>query len=433
MKKPNLIQVFEHHKLLIDGERFKHAHWEALGKYASRHGNRFFDLLYNGVKFKEYVGVIQVGDLTIEVLPKTDNNDSPFNMWQDVLLSMLRECNWLQVHAHEKAHLKLKHRSILEAYLEMYLNACEQLLREGLVKKYRKERSNLPIFKGKLLFSKHIQANLVHQERSYTEHTQYDRNNIYNQIILKALRLIPELTASPLLLNKLSRILMDFPECKDISVNPQIFQTLTYDRKTIRYEGAIEIAAMLLLNYRPDIRGGKQHVLAILFDMNKLWEEYFFRRLQKSVPDLWTVQHHRKKQFWALSNGGGSKLVEPDVVITTADGQKVVIDTKWKVPESGLPADQDLKQIYIYNEYWSSRIGILLYPQGDYTNFQILHESEEGYFIARNAKEKKHSLCYVSKINILAWEVINKEFTRPLVEGITERLKTIKDEDFAPR
>jgi len=59
------IQRFEHTRLLIDEEGFTKSHWNDLAKYNERHSGQFFDLLHNGVKFKEYVGVIQVRNLTI--------------------------------------------------------------------------------------------------------------------------------------------------------------------------------------------------------------------------------------------------------------------------------------------------------------------------------------------------------------------------------
>jgi 5-methylcytosine-specific restriction enzyme subunit McrC len=36
----------------------------------------------------------------------------------------------------------------------------------------------------------------------------------------------------------------------------------------------------------------------------------------------------------------------------------MIIDTKWKIPENNKPTDSDLKQMYIYNEYWKSRNAI---------------------------------------------------------------------------
>ncbi|MBK7341708.1 MAG: hypothetical protein IPJ06_00545 [Saprospiraceae bacterium] len=173
---------------MIDQEGFKKSHWEALARYNQDKGNRFFTTLHNGVLFNQYVGVMQVDNLTIEILPKVDRSELSEGQWQTVLLDMLRECHWMQVYAHQDASLRLKHNNILDAYLDMYLDACGRLLHEGLVKKYRQQEGNLFALKGKLKFAGHMSRNVVHQERFYTEHTIYDRDNIFNRILLKALR-----------------------------------------------------------------------------------------------------------------------------------------------------------------------------------------------------------------------------------------------------
>jgi 5-methylcytosine-specific restriction enzyme subunit McrC len=56
--------------------------------------------------------------------------------------------------------------------------------------------------------------------------------------------------------------LLSFPELENITVTQNTFNNLVFDRKTSRYQEAIEIAAMLLLNYRPDISSGQNHVFS---------------------------------------------------------------------------------------------------------------------------------------------------------------------------
>jgi len=40
-----------------------------------------------------------------------------------------------------------------------------------------------------------------------------------------------------------------------------------------------------------------------------------------------------------------------------------VLDTKWKVPASGIPSDDDLKQMFVYNELLGAPRSVLLYPR----------------------------------------------------------------------
>ena len=79
MRNSKPIQVFEHQQLKIGDQGFLKSHWEALGLYNESHENKFFVLTPKGVKFNQYVGVLQVGGITIEILPKisktAENND----------------------------------------------------------------------------------------------------------------------------------------------------------------------------------------------------------------------------------------------------------------------------------------------------------------------------------------------------------------------
>jgi len=343
---------------------FSLVHWEKLGWYNEEHGGKYFSLVPGGVKFKNHVGVIQVDDLTIEILPKIGRlaSGEDKSKWQGLLLDMLQECSWMNVYANEKAALRYKPRSILEAYLEIFIQECENIMREGLVKKYRTTEGSRNALKGRLVFSKQIQHNAVHQERFYTKHQSFDQENFFNKVLLKTLKVIPLINNSPTLKDRVYRLLLDFPELEDIKVDAGMFDNIQYNRKTLRYAEAIEIAAMILLHFRPDIRSGQKHILALLFDMNELWEEYIFRQINKWKKTHWKVVR-QIKQFWQLHGSSSFKIIKPDIVIKDKQNdQSIIIDTKWKLPEDNTPGDADLKQMYVYNEYWNGLAAILLYP-----------------------------------------------------------------------
>jgi 5-methylcytosine-specific restriction enzyme subunit McrC len=414
MRTNNLIQVFEYDFLeeTDDEFGFNKIHIDALSKYNEDHGGNFFRLTHRGVKFQNYVGVIQVDNLTIEILPKIGREADPNGNkaeWQKVLIDMLTECNWMKIHSHEKASLQYKHNSILEVYLELFISECESILRHGLIKKYRLESSNCTSLKGKLLFSKNIQNNLIHQERFFTKHQVYDRDNILNQIILKALKLVPWLSSSPLLKDRVYNLIMSFPELTDLKVDETTFKKLFFDRKTIVYKEAIEIAAMLLLNYRPDISSGQNHVLAILFDMNDLWEEYVYRQIQKHNIYNWKIEPQEEKDFWEQLTTKRKRSIKPDIVISS-DAKTIIIDTKWKIPEDNIPSDSDLKQMFVYNEYWDGLTAILLYPHLNYKEEPIFVQGEfnsipnlKSYSRLVNDKSETITMhtCGVMKISVL--------------------------------
>ena len=112
----------------------------------------------------------------------------------------------------------------------------------------------------------------------------------------------------------------------------------------------------------PDQSKRGRHVLALMFDMNKLWEEYVFVILRRSLREEYNVSAQKVKPFWESSFG--TKVIRPDIVISDKSGKPVcVLDTKWKCPAVGEPpSDADLKQMFVYHKYWGVKRTALLYP-----------------------------------------------------------------------
>jgi len=395
-----VIQVFEYEKLTLRedwrGRKLEESELNRLYEFNDKNDNNYFTGIRDGVKFKNYVGVIQIGGLTIEILPKADNikpDDECYSTWHTALLNMLRVCKHINVISMSEANLKRKNHSLLDLYFEMYLDEVEKLLRTGLIKNYRKTSSNILALKGRLDFNKNIQQNLIHQERFYTNHQVYDYENIANQILLKGLSILSTVTNSPLLKDKISRLKLSFPEIKEIEIRKSHFDILKQNRKTVPYAGALQIAQMIILNYSPDIRSGQENMLTLLFDMNKLWEEYIYRMLMRSKKDNTTVNFQNKQKFWE------GRTIRPDLVINRTEGgvsETYVIDTKWKVLDvkKPKPSDDDLKQIYAYNMYWNAKQSMLLYP-----NSKGIDEKFGNYWKGRESSEINQ--CKVGFVNIL--------------------------------
>ncbi|MEQ8705825.1 MAG: hypothetical protein RIC19_17995 [Phaeodactylibacter sp.] len=161
----------------------------------------------------------------------------------------------------------------------------EQLLHRGLVKQYSQTTGNRTALKGSLQFAQHLNHNLVHRERFYVSHTTYDRKHLLHQILYEALLLLQRLNTHPQLHHRIGRLLLDWAEQDRLKAYPALFDRITFNRKTIYYRSAIQIAKMLLLNYHPDVSRGQEGVLALMFDMNQLWERFVYVSLRKHTPE----------------------------------------------------------------------------------------------------------------------------------------------------
>lgn len=394
------IRVFEYEKLTLHKDergRFLFPHeLKRLYDFNDRNGNEFFTGIRDGIKFKSFVGVIQIGGLTIEILPKTDRNrasEQDYSDWHGALLNMLRVCKFISVSTVSEASLKRKYNSILDLYFEMYLDEIEKLLRQGLIKSYRKQSGNVTALKGRIEFAKNIQKNLIHQERFYTNHQVYDYDHLINQILFEGLKVLRLLSSNPTIVDRVSRITSAFPEVNSKKVDNTHFERLKESRKTASYSKAIQIARMILLNYSPDIRQGQENMLTLLFDMNKLWEEYIYRMLLRVERNDINISFQNRKKFWE------SRLIKPDLVINKGYGENretYIIDTKWKVLDTikPKPGDDDLKQMFSYNMYWDAKRSMLLYPHSNITT--------EKFGSFWKGRENPHeNQCKVGFINVL--------------------------------
>lgn len=357
------INKFEHGFLAVgdkffDGDlefEFSESHFQLLEKYLEKQKKPYlFETSYRkgkkGIKFCQYVGVITVKDLTIYVLPKADKDakDGDKDLWQERLTFMLSQVYKLNVQTTSPANLQRKPNVLLNIFVKKFLDEVAILLNRGLIKTYRKTDGNRTALKGKLLFNKQIAYNCVHQERFYVRYTTYDYNHILNRIIRQALLAIHDITNSSDIKGRATSTLFNFPELDEIAVTPELFSRLVFDRKSEDYRNVIKLAEMILLNYSPDLHNGNNHVWTLMFDMNKLWEEFVYVTLKCKLTGC-TVMAQKQKPLWESDHN--RKTVRADIVVKNNDGEIFVLDTKWKMPRYDgkiVPSDADLHQMYVY-------------------------------------------------------------------------------------
>lgn len=360
------LTVFEHQTLRV-GDKVNDIEFgakllSALQIHSGQNGVPYYSLTYNGVRFNEYVGVIQIGNTLIEVLPKADKGDSYEikNKWRDILIGMLKAVGSFDIKATSNSNLKIKPNTILDLYFEMFIQEVEYLLHNGLFKQYRKKEGNVTALKGSLQFSKHIQQNLTHQERFYVRYTTYDVEHKLHQILYKTILLLKQINTNVHLHSRIGALLLNFPEMLDIKVTEATFEKIVYNRKNLAYKKSIEIAKLLLLKYHPDLSKGRNHVLALMFDMNVLWEKFVYISLRKNKETDTTVKEQVKKYFWKPARGIRSHM-KPDIVLTK-NNQNFVLDTKWKNLNGYNPSLEDLRQMYVYHQYFDAGKVALIYP-----------------------------------------------------------------------
>lgn len=367
MKTNRVFQAFEYSAFNIinegrEGRKLPEDLWQALKSFSGEKELPYYSLTANGVRFKNYVGALQVGKWTIEILPKLDRTLDESST-QPVLIQMLRQAGFIKTSTPTESRLKLKRNFILEAYLQMFLDETRKLIHNGLIRKYRKTEGNEFALKGRLIFSKHLNKNQTHAERFYIRYTIYNRQHELNRVLLKTLKILTTLSVNRQLITDAKSLILHFPDLEDITVSDEFYSRIIWGRKTDAYKKAIEISRLLLLNYHPDLSHGKNHVLALMFDMNNLWEKWFAHRLKiafERLVDSVDISFQSKKEFWKPSYGK-EIYQKSDIIIDFKGGSKIIIDTKWKLINDR-PSEEDLRQMFTYNKLFDSNNSFLIYP-----------------------------------------------------------------------
>jgi 5-methylcytosine-specific restriction enzyme subunit McrC len=419
-KKKQHITVFEHESIRFDkGEkRITEEQFKALQHYYGE-GQPYFSLSYNGVHFNEYVGVIQIGNTLIEVLPKADKNspsETEEKKWRDILIGMLKAVGSFDIKATSDSNLKIKPNTILDLYFEMFIKEVEYLLHQGLLKQYRKKEGNVTALKGSLLFGKHIQQNNTHQERFYVRHTTYDVEHKLHFILYKTIRLLKQINTNTALHSRIGALLLYFPEMPDVKITEATFDKLVFNRKTLSYKKAINIAKLLLLQYHPDISKGKNHVLALMFDMNKLWEQFVYVSLRKNKEPNTTITAQTAKFFWKPESGNRTKM-KPDIWINQGN-ENYILDTKWKNLNGYNPSPDDLRQMYVYHEYYNAKRVALVYPG-------VEKDSVKGTYLSpKNENIELEKECSVLLLDIPKESKENKSIVKTWQSEIKIKFET---------
>lgn len=366
-----VIKTFEYSQLSVNEVDFTQVHFEQLVRYNEQYANKYFSVGHKRVYFKNYVGVLQVGNLVIEILPKADKNnvatDELKNKWHNALIYMLHMCGYIKIDSISRADLRLQDITLIDIFYKLFIDEVKTIVHQGLIRAYRYRSENLPYLKGRLVFNKHLSENYLHKENFYTVSQIYDHNNIYNQILCKALLVLKSnINKGNLFYNDICNLLLSFEEIDDINISNKLFDSLVFTRNNHIYKSAVTLARLIILNYSPDLTNGANSVIGILFDMNVLFEKVVYRILKKyedkCTENSLVLYAQNSKEFW---NG---KTIRPDIFgeykpSGSESKRQFIIDTKWKVPQNGYPDDSDLKQMFAYNIHFGAQKSVLLYPK----------------------------------------------------------------------
>ena len=368
-------------------------------------GNKSIVYDYNKIKFINYVGIIKINNLIIEILPKISLSNDIIKD-REILVFMLSKCNKLSVDINELLNSNILNNSLLDILAKVFSKKLLNELQKGLYREYVSKEEALSMIKGKILISKSIKENTINKNKMNCKYDEFTEDNLFNAILKRAISVILFSIKNDDVKKELNIINNVLNDISDIYIPNNIILNYKLNRMNNRFLECFTLAKLILLNSSMDKSLGKENGFSILFEMNYLYEEYIGVLLKEVFNDTnisINTQEKSRYLLWNTLKERNEIALKPDIVIYKDNKPKVIIDTKWKsssINNREIYSQSDIYQMYAYiTTYAECEECILLYPK-----FEDISHSY--WKLNQNIGDKK---ILISEISLESYEKSKEE------------------------
>jgi 5-methylcytosine-specific restriction enzyme subunit McrC len=352
----------------------------------SRNGDPVFDWRSERAKATQFVGVIQLGGVTLEILPKVER--VPQDEGVDQQATVRRNLLWFlaragDVPARERdiASLRTSRAPLLDALIALFAARLWDELLHGVARTYVTCEENLRRLRGRLVIAQQIARNAAHRERFACRYDEFSEDGALNRVLRCAAEVLLRQTSLPGARQTLGRCVEVLDGVTPLTPERARLTAsrLVLDRQTARFAPLLAFARMALDAHSPEAIAGDAGVFSLLFDMNRVFEGLVTDLVRRAVPEVWPGAEARAQSagyvryLYAGAEHPKNLLpMEPDVlvVIPSPGGPAtrfVVVDAKWKRIEPGTkgmgPRREDLYQMHGYGTRYGAD-ALVLHPRG---------------------------------------------------------------------
>ncbi len=335
-----------------------------LAKTALPNKADFIKIANGKVTFINYVGVVQLSKVRLEILPKIDlsqkTGEEKAGETRVVLHRMFFKSQ--SAHMHYQLTQTEEPKDLLELLYYLFAKELYQAEQSGLYREYITVQEHTTALQGRLLVAPHFRENMASDTQFrrpylYCEHEMLSEDNLLNrlfkQCIKRGLRSAKE-AHTKALLRKMDPLFDSVSE-QELSKEQVKAVANKYAGNRLLHphvQKALDIAKIVLENCG---------TASILIDMSDVFEKYVANLIKEhqAALDLQTVALQAKTPFCGT-------YIQPDIVVQKKGADRpMVIDTKWKGnrQEASPYQANDLYQITTYRTVLQATEGILLYPR----------------------------------------------------------------------
>ena len=354
-------------------------------RLAKSSGTTVFDWGRTGfIRAQNYVGVIQVPGVCIEILPKVEKETvesdsvSKRNLARRNLLHMLAVSRNIPFHPREISRQTEIKMPLLEFLMGLFADNLMEEIRRGVAREYVNKEANSNFIKGKILMNENLRQNVARAHLTYIRFQEFHEDTWPNRIIKRACGVLLRIANSTRTCQKLREVLIEFSQVSDCQIEKHHFAKVHLDRGSERFRPILDFCKIALLGNSPTPSIGTTETFSLLFPMDDLFEEFIGRSLIKHAkhcglarPKIHLQAASRRKCLLRDSDGRGKFRLKPDVVVDEPDSAntRLILDTKWKRllsdeenSKNGV-SQADIYQLFAYAVRYSCPDNVLLFPK----------------------------------------------------------------------
>ena len=318
----------------------------------------------SGIETTSWVGVIKYKNTHFQILPKLIcNNEDKENILKN-LIYMLSYTKKLDIKTSNEARLSTAKNPFIEILIREYAKSLFECLKRLTPKKYVREENNLNYLKGKIKFTENVRHNSSNQAKFYCEYDEFSENNILNQLFLFVSTCLYNISNDSYNKKTLKFIMNYYADIKLVRFDRFKAEKIKLSRNQELFKKPFNLAKMFVEKTSVDLSKNKFENITLIWDMNKLFEEFVFEIMKKNESELGcklTAQRGRKLLVGDTSKKRNTFV---DIMIEKINGEKIVLDTKYKI-FTGTDdfSNADVFQVSTYCLLHNADKAVLIYPR----------------------------------------------------------------------
>lgn len=319
------------------------------------------------IKTKSWVGVIKYKKLHLEILPKLicDKNDNTQIL--NNLLFMLSYTKKLNIKTSNVAKLSTSKNPFIEVLIREFTQSLFDSLKRFTPKKYVREEENLNYLKGKLKFSENIRYNSSNQTKFYCEFDEFSENNLLNQLFLFVSTCLYNISNDSYNKKTIKFIMNYYSDIQLIRFDRFKAEKIKLSRNQELFRKPFTLAKMFVERTSVDLSKNKFENITLIWDMNKLFEEFIFEIMKKSQNEWgWEFVAQKGKRLLCGDTNKKRNTFVDIYCKRNSDSYSIILDTKYKKLQSSDDfSNADVFQVSSYCLLHGAKHAILLYPRYD--------------------------------------------------------------------